>query len=48
VIITEALKRVVAGAPDKTSVTVTVVAVVPGPASNDVLMFDEVRLLTYL
>ncbi|MEA2217960.1 MAG: hypothetical protein QOJ35_586 [Solirubrobacteraceae bacterium] len=45
VIVTEAFKRLVA--PDDESMTVTVVAVVPGASKHDVLSFDTVRLLTY-
>jgi len=45
VIVTEPFKRLVA--PDDTTMTVTVVAVVPGTASNAVLRFDTIRLLTY-
>ncbi len=48
VIITGALKSLVAGAPEAQRMTVTVVAVVPGDASSEVLHFDELRLLTYL
>ena len=45
VIVTDAFKRLVA--PDDETMTVTVVAVVPGDDPNDVLSFDTVRLLTY-
>jgi tyrosinase len=45
VIVTEAFKRLVA--PDEETITVTVVAVVPGAKEHDVLSFDTVRLLTY-
>ncbi len=45
VIVTEAFKRLVA--PDDETMTVTVVAVVPGAEKHDVLSFDTVRLLTY-
>jgi hypothetical protein len=45
VIVTEPLRRIVDRS--DTSITVTVVAVVIGPASNAVLEFDTVRLLTY-
>jgi hypothetical protein len=46
VIITEPLRSILAsGAHD--SITITVVAVGLGDASNDVLQFDKVRLLTY-
>jgi tyrosinase len=45
VIVTEAFKRLVA--PDDATMTVTVVAVVPGADKHDVLRFDTVRLLTY-
>ena len=45
-IITESLRSILAtGAHDP--ITVTVVAVALGDASNDVLQFDKVRLLTY-
>ncbi|MBJ7595207.1 MAG: hypothetical protein JF886_10165 [Candidatus Dormibacteraeota bacterium] len=47
-IITQALKRLITAAPKTERVTVTLVAVVPGDASNAVLKFDELRLLTYL
>jgi tyrosinase len=45
VIVTDAFKRLVA--PEAQTMTVTVVAVVPGDSPNDVLSFDTVRLLTY-
>jgi hypothetical protein len=45
VIVTEAFARVVA--PEDETMTVTVVAVVPGASEHDVLRFDTVRLLTY-
>jgi hypothetical protein len=48
VIVTERLRQIVAAAGAPTSITVTVVAVVVGEASNEVLQFDEVRLLSYL
>jgi hypothetical protein len=47
VIVTDALKRIVAGAADKGSITVTVVAVAPGRDSSDYLEFRELRLVTY-
>jgi len=45
VIVTDAFKRLVAR--DDETMTVTVVAVVPGAGKHDVLSFDTVRLLTY-
>jgi len=45
VIVTDAFVRLVA--PDNDTMTVTVVAVVPGASTHDVLRFDTVRLLTY-
>lgn len=45
VIVSEAFARVVA--PGDETMTVTVVAVVPGAEEHDVLRFDTVRLLTY-
>ena len=45
VLVTDAFKRLVA--PDDETMTVTVVAVVPGADEHDVLSFDRVRLLTY-
>jgi len=45
VIVTEAFARVVA--PEDETMTVTVVAGVPGASKHDVLQFDTVRLLTY-
>jgi tyrosinase len=45
VIVTDAFTRLVA--PDDDTMTVTVVAVVPGATEHDVLRFDTVRLLTY-
>jgi hypothetical protein len=45
VIVTDAFKRIVA--PGDETMTVTVVAVVPGASEHDVLRFDTVRLLTY-
>ena len=45
VIVTEAFARVVA--PEDETMTVTVVAIVPGASRHDVLRFDTVRLLTY-
>jgi tyrosinase len=47
VIVTDALKRVVAESADKGSITVTVVAVAPGHSSNEYLRFDQLRLVTY-
>jgi hypothetical protein len=47
VIVTDRLRTILAIAPSGEPITVTVVAVVPGPASSEVLQFDEVRLLTY-
>jgi tyrosinase len=46
VIVTEAFKRLVG--PDDDTITVTVVAFVPGADAHDVLQFETVRLLTYL
>jgi len=46
VVVTDAFKRLVG--PEDESMTVTVVAVVPGDEPNDVLRFDTIRLLTYL
>jgi len=46
VVVTDAVKRLVA-AEGTNAFTVTVVAVVPGDESNDVLDFGRVRLLTY-
>jgi len=45
VVITEAYQRLVG--PEDETMTVTVVAVVPGDTPNDVLRFDTIRLLTY-
>jgi tyrosinase len=45
VTVTDALRRI--AKPEDESITVTAVAVVLGPASNAVLQFDTVRLLTY-
>jgi tyrosinase len=45
VIITAAFKRLIA--PEDETMTVTVVAFVPGDSPNDVLQFDTIRLLTY-
>ena len=45
VIVSDAFARVVA--PGDETMTVTVVAVVPGADKHDVLRFDTVRLLTY-
>ncbi len=45
VIVSEAFARVVA--PGDETMTVTVVAVVPGAEDHDVLRFDTIRLLTY-
>jgi tyrosinase len=45
VIVTDAFKRLVP--PSDESMTVTVIAVVPGADKHDVLSFDTVRLLTY-
>ncbi len=47
VIVTDALKRIVAGASDKAAITVTVVALAPGRPTNAYLRFDEIRLATY-
>ncbi len=48
VIVTDALKRIVAKAGDAPGpVTVTVVCVAPSRESNEYLKFDEVRLVTY-
>ena len=45
VIVTDAFKRLVA--PEDETMTVTVVAFVPGAEAHDVLQFDTIRLLTY-
>jgi len=45
VIVTDAFKRLVR--PEDETMTVTTVAFVPGDASNAVLLFDAVRLVTY-
>jgi tyrosinase len=45
VVVTEALRRLIA--PDDETITVTVVAFVPGATRHNVLQFDRVRLLTY-
>lgn len=45
VVITEAFKRLIG--PQDETMTVTVVALVPGDTPNDVLQFDTIRLLTY-
>jgi hypothetical protein len=45
VVITEALKRLVG--PEDETMTVTVVAFVPGAKKHDALKFDRIRLLTY-
>jgi hypothetical protein len=47
VIVTERLRALLADFGSQTSITVTVVAIVLGDASNEVLMFGEVRLLSY-
>lgn len=47
VIVTDALKRIVAAAPDKSSITVTVVANAPGQSRNEYLKFSTLRLVTY-
>jgi hypothetical protein len=47
VIVTDALKRVVAESAEKSSITVTVVAVAPGRPSNEYLHFEQLRLVTY-
>jgi hypothetical protein len=43
VIVTEPLKRIVAGATDKGSVTVTVVTLAPRRPTNTYLSFDQIR-----
>ena len=45
VVISDAFERLVR--PEDATITVTVVAVVPGSDERDVLSFDTVRLLTY-
>ncbi len=45
VVVTDAFERLVR--PEDATITVTVVAVVPGSDERDVLSFDTVRLLTY-
>jgi len=45
VVVTDAFERLVR--PEDSTITVTVVAVVPGSDERDVLSFDTVRLLTY-
>jgi tyrosinase len=45
VMVSDAYKRLVS--PDDDTMTVTVVAVVPGATNHEVLSFDTVRLLTY-
>ena len=45
VIVTDAFKRLVG--PQDETMTITVVAFVPGQSPNDVLQFDTIRLLTY-
>jgi hypothetical protein len=47
VIVTDALKRIVAQAEDKSSVTITVVVVAAGEPTNEYLQFDELRLIAY-
>ena len=47
VIVTDALKRILASATSKTQITVTVVAVAPGKESSEYLQFDQLRLVTY-
>jgi tyrosinase len=47
VIVTDALKRIVATAVDKSSITVAVVVAAPGKPSNEYLLFRRLRLLTY-
>jgi len=47
VIVTEALKRIVAASADKDSITVTVVAAAPGRPTHEYLQFRQVRLVTY-
>lgn len=47
VIITDALKRIISSAADKSSVRVTVVVVAPGKPDNEYLAFSRLRLLTY-
>jgi hypothetical protein len=46
-IVTDRLRSLLAGNRSQHSITVTVVAVVAGEASNEVLWFDELRLLSY-
>jgi hypothetical protein len=46
-IVTDQLRSVLAGDGSQHSITVTVVAVVAGDAGNEVLRFDELRLLSY-
>lgn len=47
VIVTDALKRIVSTAADKSSITVTVVVAAAGQPSNEYLLFRQLRLLTY-
>lgn len=47
VIVTDALKRIIATAADKGSITVTVVVAAPGKSSNEYLLFRQLRLVTY-
>ena len=47
VIVTEALRRIVAGSPERDSIQVTVVANAPGEQTNEYLKFSSVRLVTY-
>jgi tyrosinase len=47
VIVTDALKRIVAESNEKGLITVTVVAVAPGRPSNEYLLFEQLRLVTY-
>jgi hypothetical protein len=47
VIVTDALKRIVATAVDKSSITVAVVVAAPGKPSNEYLLYRRLRLLTY-
>ena len=45
--VTDALKRIVASAADKSSIIVTVVVAAPGKPSNEYLLCRQLRLLTY-
>lgn len=47
VIVTDALKRIISSAADKSSLQITVVVAAPGKPNNEYLAFSRLRLLTY-